>query len=63
LAMGKDKIAEQIRRIARENEIPIRENKPLARSLFKAVKVGDEIPEEMFEAVAVILAEVYRTRN
>jgi len=62
VAMGQDKIAEQIRRIARENDVPIRENKPLARSLFKVVKVGDEIPEEMFEAVAVILAEVYRTR-
>jgi len=63
VALGKGKIAEQIRRLARENDVPIRENKPLARSLFKAVKVGDEIPEEMFEAVAVILAEVYRTRT
>jgi len=63
VAMGKDKVAEQIRRIARENDVPIRENKPLARSLFKAVKVGDEIPEEMFEAVAVILAEVYQART
>jgi len=63
VALGKDKIAEQIRRLARENDIPIRENKPLARSLFKVVKVGDEIPEEMFEAVAVILAEIYRERT
>jgi len=63
VAMGKDKIAEQIRRLARESDVPICENKPLARSLFKAVKVGDEIPEEMFEAVAIILAEVYRART
>ena len=63
VAMGQDKIAEKIREIAREHAIPIRENKPLARSLFKVVKVGEEIPEEMFEAVAVILAEVYRARR
>ncbi|MDQ6974567.1 MAG: flagellar biosynthesis protein FlhB [Mariprofundaceae bacterium] len=63
VAVGKDKVAEQIRRIARENDVPIRENKPLARSLFKVVKVGDEIPEEMFEAVAIILAEIYQART
>lgn len=63
LAVGQDKIAENIRALAREHGIPIRENKPLARSLFKVVKVGDEIPEDMFEAVAVILAEVYRSRD
>jgi len=63
VAMGKDKVAEQIRRIAREHDVPIRENKPLARSLFKVVKVGDEIPEDMFEAVAVILAEIYKERT
>ena len=60
LAMGKGHIAAKIREIAQENHIPMRENKPLARSLFKQVKVGDEIPEELFEAVAVILAEIFR---
>ncbi len=62
LAKGKGKVAEKIREIARENDIPIRENKPLARSLFKSVKIGEEIPEELFEAVAVILAEIYRMK-
>ena len=60
LAMGKGHIAAKIREIAQENHIPMRENKPLARSLFKQIKVGDEIPEELFEAVAIILAEIFR---
>jgi len=63
LAKGKGKTAEKIREIARENGIPLRENKPLARSLFKSVKLGEEIPEELFEAVAIILAEVYRAKT
>jgi len=63
VASGKGKVAEKIREIAREHKIPIRENKPLARSLFKSVKVGEEIPEDLFEAVAVILAEIYRIRG
>jgi len=63
LAKGKGKIAEKIREIARENRVPIRENRPLARSLFKSVKVGCEIPEELYEAVAIILAEIFRMRT
>mgnify|MGYP005844718341 CR=1 FL=1 len=63
LAKGKGKTAEKIRELARENDIPIRENKPLARSLFKSVKIGEEIPEELFEAVAIILAEIYRMKR
>jgi len=63
LAMGKGHIAAKIREIAQENHIPMRENKPLARSLFKQVKVGDEIPEELFEAVAILLAEIFRLKQ
>ena len=62
LAKGKGKVAEKIREIARQNQIVIRENKPLARSLFKSVKVGDEIPQHLYEAVAVIIAEIYRIK-
>jgi len=63
LAKGKGEIAAKIREIATENKIPMRENKPLARSLFKQVRVGDEIPEELFEAVAIILAEIFRLKQ
>ncbi len=63
IAKGKGKIAEKIREIAREYHVPIRENKPLARSLFTSVKVGHEIPEELYEAVAIILAKIFRIRT
>jgi len=63
LAKGRGHIAAKIREIARENRIPLRENKPLARSLFKYVEIGEEIPEELFEAIAVILAEIFRLKQ
>lgn len=63
IAKGKDLIAQKIKALAKENDIPIRENRLLARSLFKQVKIGDEIPEQLFEAVAVILAEIYKLRR
>jgi flagellar biosynthetic protein FlhB len=63
LAKGAGKVAERIREIAREHGVPIRENKPLARALYKVVEVGDTIPEEFYQAVAAILAQIYRTRH
>jgi len=63
IAKGKDLIAQKIKALAKENDIPIRENKLLARSLFKEVEIGYEIPEQLFEAVAVILAEIYKLRR
>ena len=63
VAKGKGHIAAKIREIAREHGIPMRENKPLARSLFKQIEVGDEIPEELFEAIAIILAEVFQLKG
>jgi len=63
LAKGADLVAQRIKDIAREHNIPIRENKPLARALYKSVEVGDMIPEEMFQAVAGILAQVYKVKN
>ena len=62
LAKGADKVAEKIREIAREHNIPIRENKPLARALYKQVQIGDMIPEELYQAVAAILAQIWKTR-
>ena len=57
-AKGKDEIALKIREIAKEHDIPIMENKPLARALYAEVNVGDEIPVKYWEAVAIILSEV-----
>lgn len=63
VAKGARLIAEKIRKIAEENGIPIVQDKPLARALFKAVEVGDQIPEEFFHAVAEILAYVYKLKS
>ncbi|HEX3698122.1 MAG TPA: EscU/YscU/HrcU family type III secretion system export apparatus switch protein [Polyangia bacterium] len=59
-AKGKGEIAEMMRELARENGIPIVENIPLARLLYKRVKVGRSVPAETYKAVAAILAYVYR---
>jgi len=63
LAKGKGVVAQKIKEIAREHGVPMRENRPLARSLYKSVKVGHDIPEELYEAVAVILAEIFRMKT
>lgn len=59
-AKGADEMAFRIRRIASDNGVPLVENKPLARALYAEVEVGDEIPEQYWEAIALILANVYR---
>ncbi|MBO9668428.1 MAG: flagellar biosynthesis protein FlhB [Bdellovibrio sp.] len=63
VAMGADVVAEKIKEIARENNIPIVENKPLARTIFKTMKIGQVIPRELFVAVAEVLSYVYRLRR
>ena len=63
VAKGMRKIAERIREIAIENNIPIVENKPLARALYDAVDISEEIPPEYYEAVAEIIAYVYKLKN
>jgi flagellar biosynthetic protein FlhB len=60
LAKGQDLLALQIRRIAEEAGVPVIEDPPLARGLHGAVEVGQAIPEEFFQAVAELLAFVYR---
>ncbi len=60
LAKGKRKMAEKIKEIARQNGIPIIENKPLARGLYDYAQPGSEIPVFFYEAIAEILAEVYK---
>jgi flagellar biosynthetic protein FlhB len=56
-------IAERIREVARAKSIPVIENKPLARLLYRQVQVGREIPESLYRAVAGVLAYVYRLRG
>ncbi len=63
VAKGAGWIAKKIREIARQKSIPIVENKPLARLLFRFVKVGQEIPENLYRVVAEFLAYVYRLRG
>jgi flagellar biosynthetic protein FlhB len=60
LAMGVDHVAMKIREIAREYEIPMIEDKPLARLLLKKAKVGKVVPVELYRAMAKVLAEIYR---
>ncbi|MFV0422559.1 flagellar biosynthesis protein FlhB [Oleidesulfovibrio sp.] len=62
LAKGVDHLAERIKQVARENGVPIRENVPLARALYKQVEVGDMIPEELYQAVASLLATLMKFR-
>jgi flagellar biosynthetic protein FlhB len=63
VAMGADRVAERIKDIARQNRVPIRENATLARALYKQTEVGDMIPAELFQAVAIILAQIWKTRK
>ena len=63
VAKGQRLIAERIKELARQAGVPLVENKPLARALFKAVRIGDDIPEELFKAVAQVLAFVFQLRR
>jgi flagellar biosynthetic protein FlhB len=60
VAKGARLIAERIKKIAAEHKVPIVENKPLARTLFKSVSVDKEIPARLYQAVAEVLAYVYQ---
>ena len=63
LAKGEDYLAQKIKEAAREHNIEIVENKPLARMLYANVDIGQEIPPELYQAVAEILAMVYNMRE
>lgn len=63
VAKGAGFIAERIKEEARRHGVTIIENKPVARALFFAVKVGDFIPEKFYQIVAELLAQVYRHKN
>ena len=63
IAKGTRLMAERIKEIARQNQVPIMENKPLAKALFGSVEIGQEIPMVFYKAVAEILSYVYRLKN
>ncbi len=63
LAKGADYLALQIKEKAKEADVEIVENKPLARMLYANVEIGEEIPPELYQTVAEILAAVYRLKN
>ena len=63
VAKGVDHLAKRIKEIANQNQIEIVENKPLARALYDTVDIGKEIPPELYQAVAEVLAFVYKLKN
>ena len=63
VAKGADYVAQKIKEIAKDNKIEIVENKPLARMIYHNVDLGAEIPPELYQAVAEVLAYVYRLKN
>jgi flagellar biosynthetic protein FlhB len=63
VAKGADFIALKIREIAAAHDVPIVEDKPLAQALYRSVEIGQEIPEKMFQAVAQLLAYIYRLKQ
>ena len=60
LAKGERLMADRIKEIARENDIPVIEDKPLARALFRLCDIGEMVPDSLYRAVAEVLAYVYR---
>ncbi|MSR39491.1 MAG: flagellar biosynthesis protein FlhB [Planctomycetes bacterium] len=63
IAKGADDMAMRIRELAKANNVSLLEDPPLARALYRAVKIGDEIPARFYEAVATVLSHVYRLKN
>lgn len=63
LAKGQEFVAKKIRDVASEHDIPIVENKKLARTMYEIVEVGDFIPQDLYQPVAEILAYIYQTNN
>ncbi|WP_297056954.1 flagellar biosynthesis protein FlhB [Thermosulfurimonas sp.] len=63
VAKGRGYLAEKIKELAREAGVPVVEDPPLARLLYQRVEVGDYIPEDLYQAVAEVLAFVYRLRG
>lgn len=63
VAKGQDYVAQKIKQVARDAGVTIVENKPLARTLFATVEIGDVVPQDLYKAVAEVLAYVYRLKH
>ncbi|MBX0310811.1 MAG: flagellar biosynthesis protein FlhB [Sulfurihydrogenibium sp.] len=63
IAKGQDLIAQKIKEVAKEHGVKIVEDPPLARTLYSSCETGDYIPENLYEAVAKIFAEIYKTKK
>jgi len=63
VAKGVDDLAQRIKKVALENNVPLHEDRELARALYKICDIGDEIPSTLFKAVAQILAYIYQLKN
>lgn len=63
LAKGQDLVAQKIKAIGREHHVPLVENVPLARALYRTTEIGDFIPPELYQSVAEVLAYIYRLKH
>lgn len=63
VAKGVDELAQKIKKVAVENNVPLHEDRELARSLYKFCDIGEEIPEKLYHAVAKVLAYIFSLRN
>jgi flagellar biosynthesis protein FlhB len=63
VAKGVDELAQRIKKIAVENNVPLHEDRELARSLYKMCDIGDQIPAALFHAVAKVLAYIFNLKN
>jgi flagellar biosynthesis protein FlhB len=63
VAKGADEVAQRIREVASEHRVPLFEAPPLARALFRNVRIGGEIPTALYAAVAQVLTYVYQLRT
>ncbi len=63
VAKGADFVAQKIKSVGRENDVPLVENRPLARALYASTEVGDSVPRELYQSVAEVLAYVYRLKH
>ena len=63
VAKGADLVAQKIKEIALAHRVPIVEDQPLAQALYRSVEIGEDIPEKLFQAVAQVLAYIYRLKQ